>query len=123
MPHDSGSRSGKEPLFIDFKNICVVAGERNLLNSVTLKIYDGEHIAILGPNGSGKSSLIKTIIREYYPVYSKSGTRFRIWGEDSWDVFTLRSHFGFVSQDLQYTFNRSITGHEVILSGFFSSIG
>lgn len=123
MPHDSGSRPGKEPLFIDFKNITVASGDRYLLNSVTLKISSGEHIAILGPNGSGKTSLIKTIIREYYPVYMESGTRFRIWGEDTWDVFTLRSHFGFVSQDLQYTFNRNITGHEVILSGFFSSIG
>jgi iron complex transport system ATP-binding protein len=38
-------------------------------------------------------------------------------------VFELRSTIGIVSNDLQYTFTRSITGKEVILSGFFSSVG
>ena len=33
------------------------------------------------------------------------------------------STIGIVSNDLQYTFNRPLSGREVILSGFFSSIG
>jgi iron complex transport system ATP-binding protein len=109
--------------FIDFQNISVAVQGHLVLDSLSIQIPDGEHIAILGPNGSGKSSFVKTLLREHYPVYSESGTVFKTWGQERWDVFSLRSHFGYVSQDLQHTFTRSISGMDVILSGFFSSIG
>jgi iron complex transport system ATP-binding protein len=90
---------------------------------VSLTIHEGEHVAILGPNGSGKSSFIKTITREYYPVVQDQDVTFRIWGQDEWDVISLRSLLGIVSNDLQYTFTRDLTGIEVVVSGFFSSVG
>jgi iron complex transport system ATP-binding protein len=111
------------PAFVNFKNVSICINGRNVLNSINIQIPDGEHIAILGPNGSGKSTLIKAITREYYPVYSGTDTVSMIWGRENWDVFKLRSYFGFVSHDLQYTFTRNISGRDVILSGFFSSIG
>jgi iron complex transport system ATP-binding protein len=77
----------------------------------------------LGPNGAGKSSLIKVITREYYPISQENGCSFKIWGQDVWDVFDLRSLLGIVSNDLQYICTREISGMELVLSGFFSSIG
>lgn len=109
--------------FIDFQHISVAIDCTIVLKDISVRIPDGEHIAILGPNGSGKSTFIRTILREQYPIFSESGSVFRTWGQDHWDVFTLRSRFGYVSQDLQNTFSRSISVREVILSGFFSSIG
>jgi iron complex transport system ATP-binding protein len=47
----------------------------------------------------------------------------RLFGQETWDVFDLRSRFGIVSNDLQAAYARPITAFEVILSGFFSSIG
>jgi iron complex transport system ATP-binding protein len=44
-------------------------------------------------------------------------------GREVWDVFELRSSIGIVSNDLQHRFSRPLTGREVVLSGFFSSIG
>jgi iron complex transport system ATP-binding protein len=123
MTGDTGCRKGQEPPLIEFANLTVIRGETRVLDSVTLSIREGENVAILGPNGAGKSSLVKAIAREYYPVISDAPTTFRFRGADVWDVFDLRSHVGIVSNDLQYTFTRTITGHEVILSGFFSSIG
>lgn len=112
------------PPLLEFANVTVMKGEKRLLDNVSVSIGEGEHVAILGPNGSGKSSFIRTVNREFYPV-STAGCRviFRIRGIDVWDVFDLRSTFGIVSPDLQYTFTRDVTGREVILSGFFSSIG
>jgi iron complex transport system ATP-binding protein len=110
------------PLF-EFANVSVIRGDKRVLDHITLSIGEGENVAILGPNGAGKSSLIKTITREYYPVLSEGPVTFDFRGTDTWDVFDLRSFVGIVSNDLQYTFNRTITGREVILSGFFSSIG
>ncbi|MBF0485852.1 MAG: ATP-binding cassette domain-containing protein [Candidatus Omnitrophica bacterium] len=108
---------------LEFKNITVFKGEgRKVLNSLSLKIYEKECVAVLGPNGAGKSSLIKTITREYYPVPQKNGA-FRILGQDRWNVFDLRFLLGIVSNDLQYACTRDITGLEMVLSGFFSTIG
>lgn len=92
------------------------------LDGLTLRIGRGEHVAILGPNGSGKSTLIKTITRECYPL-DRPGTSLRILGQENWNIFDLRSHIGVVSNDLMTRCTRDITGLELVLSGFFGSIG
>jgi iron complex transport system ATP-binding protein len=97
-------------------------GDRLVLRDITLGIQAGEHVAILGPNGCGKSTLIKTITRECYPL-AQEGSSLKILGKDSWNIFELRPLLGIVSNDLMNTCTREITGLEVVLSGFFSSIG
>lgn len=97
-------------------------GSRRALDRVTLRIGVGEHVAILGPNGCGKSTLIKTIARECYPLV-RAGSGLRILGQETWNVFELRSKLGIVSTDLTDTFHREVTGRDVVLSGFFSSVG
>ncbi|MFA5613333.1 MAG: ATP-binding cassette domain-containing protein [Methanoculleus sp.] len=112
----------RDPL-IEFQNVTVARDGRRLLDAVSLTIREGEHAAILGPNGAGKTSLVRAIMREYYPSSPGPETIFRFRGRDRWDAFDLRSHIGIVSSDLQQTFARPISGREVVLSGFFSSIG
>jgi iron complex transport system ATP-binding protein len=97
-------------------------GETVALDDISLRIGVGEHIAILGPNGCGKSTLIKTITRECYPLL-RPGSHLRILGEDRWNVFTLRRMLGIVSSDLMAACTRDVTGLDLALSGFFSSIG
>ena len=107
---------------IEFERISVMRGATVALDDVSLKIGVGEHVAILGPNGCGKSTLIKTITRECYPLI-RDGSSVRILGEDIWNIFELRALLGIVSTDLMMTCTRDITGRDIVLSGFFSSIG
>ena len=107
---------------LDFQHVCVMRGQKTVLDDVTLRIRAGEHAAILGPNGSGKSTLIKVITRECYPL-ARAESSVRILGRDSWNVFELRPLLGVVSNDLMSTCTRAITALEAVLSGFFSSIG
>lgn len=100
----------------------VERGGRFALHRLSLSIEVGEHVAILGPNGSGKSTLIKTITRECYPLL-RPETKLRILGADSWNIFDLRHHLGLVSNDLMAQCTRDIKGRELVLSGFFGSIG
>jgi len=111
------------PPLLEFSNVTVWQGSKKCLDSLSVSIAEGEHVTILGPNGAGKSSFIKTVMRELYPDPNERGLIFRVRGLDVWDVFDLRSTIGVVSNDLQYTFTREITGREVLLSGFFSSVG
>ena len=95
-------------------------GSRTVLDDFNLSIRGGEHVAILGPNGCGKSTLIKTITRELYPV-ARPGSTIKILGEETWNVFELRSLLGIVSNDLMTWCTGEALGRDVVLSGFFSS--
>jgi iron complex transport system ATP-binding protein len=110
------------PPLIEYRNVTVSRGDRIVLDGITLSIDLGEHVAILGPNGSGKSSLIKTITRECYPRLI-DGSYLRILGQEVWNIFELRSLLGIVSSDLVQACMGDYSGGEIVLSGFFSSIG
>ncbi len=97
-------------------------GETPALRDFSLTIEAGDHVAILGPNGCGKSTLIKTITRECYPL-ARPDSSIRILGRSRWNIFDLRALLGIVSNDLMAQCTRDITGFDVVLSGFFSSIG
>ena len=105
---------------LDFRNLCVMRGQKIALDDFSLRIGADEHVAILGPNGCGKSTLIKTITRECYPVASDDSSM-SILGQDTWDVFKLRSALGIVSNDWMLSCTGDANGRDVVLSGFFSS--
>ena len=107
---------------IEFERVTVMRGSTVALDDISLKIGPGEHIAIIGPNGCGKSTFIKVITRECYPL-ARDGSSLNILGHDHWNVFELRSLLGIVSSDLMTYCTRDVTGADLVLSGFFSSIG
>lgn len=108
---------------LDFHNVTVQRGDNIVLHDVTLSIAQGEHVAILGPNGSGKSTLIKLIARELYPRLKPEPWRLEILGRDRWHIDDLRSQLGMVSNDWMEMCTRDYSGHEIVLSGFFGSVG
>jgi iron complex transport system ATP-binding protein len=112
--------SHSTPDLLDFHNLRVMRGQKVALDDFSLRIGADEHVAILGPNGCGKSTLIKTITRDCYPV-AREGSSMTILGQDTWDVFQLRSGLGIVSNDLMLSCTGDACGRDVVLSGFFSS--
>jgi iron complex transport system ATP-binding protein len=109
-----------QPPLLDFCNLRVMRGQKVALDDFTLRIGAGENLAILGPNGCGKSTFIKTITRECYPV-AREGSSMTVLGEETWNVFDLRSLLGIVSNDLMLSCTSDASGRDVVLSGFFSS--
>ena len=114
------------PALLDFRRVTVLRGDsRNAaapaLDDVSLRIEQGEHICILGPNGCGKSTLIKTITRELYPL-QREGLFVSILGRERWDIFELRNFLGVVSSDRLAQGAGEVTGRDMVISGFFSSV-
>jgi iron complex transport system ATP-binding protein len=128
MPKGIDANSEPPPL-LKMQAASVVKNGRRILDSLSLKIREGEHTAILGPNGAGKSSFIRLITREEYPEPHANGAPpLLILGQELWNVFELRPQLGIISTDLQANFlNRTLPGRtkglDAVLSGFFASYG
>ncbi len=122
MPSRKSVILTKGPALLAFHHVSVMLGGNRVLHDITLTIGAGEHVAVLGPNGCGKSTLIKTITRECYPL-AEPESSLTILGRETWNIFELRPLLGIVSNELMGRCTRKITGREMVLSGFFSSIG
>lgn len=110
---------------LSFKDIYVSYGEEPVLEKVNLTIEPNQHWVILGSNGSGKSTLIKLISNDLYPNPRFSFKK-EVFGKSVWNIFELKQHLGIITHDLHNYFaihGNFLTAYEVVLSGFYSSIG
>ncbi len=105
---------------IDLEHVHVARGESVVLHDVSLRIAEGESLAILGPNGCGKSTLLKTMTCEVYPL-ARPETHVRILGRERWDLTELKRRMGVVSAELPGKPTLHTNGFDAILTGFFSS--
>lgn len=81
---------------IEIKGLSYKYDERLALDSIDLKIDDGEFVAIIGANGSGKSTLAKNLNGLLQP----SSGKVLVDGLDTTvDVWTVRSRVGMVFQN------------------------
>jgi iron complex transport system ATP-binding protein len=108
---------------LDFLNVSAKRDGKLVLDGINLAVAEGEHTAILGPNGSGKSSLLKLIEREVYPLLKAEPWHLRLLGREDWSLFELRTQLGLVSSDWMRVCTREFSALEVVLSGFFGSVG
>lgn len=97
--------------------------DRPILHKLSWTVNSGEHWQIVGPNGAGKSTLLSLVTGDHPQGYSNDLTLFgrrRGSGETIWDI---KKHIGYVSSNLHLDYRVSTTVRNVVLSGYFDSIG
>ena len=102
-------------------DVVVRRNGRNILDSVTLEIAEGERWAVLGPNGAGKSTLVRLLSARMHPT---SGT-VEIIGEQlgKVDIFELRPMIGLASQELADTIPVEETAENVVVTAGYGVVG
>lgn len=95
---------------------------RVILDIDDFTINEGEHIAVLGPNGSGKSTLVKLLTKEIEPVWREEPPVL-FMGEADPSRETLVETVGLVSTSMQEKMMVHRTVFDIVLGGFFGSVG
>ncbi|MEW6335417.1 MAG: ATP-binding cassette domain-containing protein, partial [Thermodesulfobacteriota bacterium] len=115
-------KSTADPL-VEMRRVTVAYGELVVLKELNWTVRRGENWAVVGPNGSGKTTLLGMITGDNLQAYANDISLFgkrRGEGESIWDI---RRRLGVVSPELQLQYRHPLPAREVILSGFFDSIG
>ncbi|HCL93809.1 MAG TPA: molybdenum ABC transporter ATP-binding protein [Gammaproteobacteria bacterium] len=107
---------------VEITHATVCRGDNRVFDDFSLTLSQHESVAILGPNGAGKTTLLKLLMREIYPLW-RNHPVVRILGKERNDIWDLRRQLGIISADLQENYSPEVLGRQVVLSGFFSSVG
>lgn len=105
------------------RNVTVSYGDRPVLHNLSWTIHPGDHWHIIGPNGAGKSTLLSLITGDHPQGYSNDLTLFGVRRGSGETIWEIKKHIGYVSSSLHLDYRVSTTARQVILSGYFDSIG
>ncbi len=108
---------------VRFENVSVSYGDKPILRAINWEIKKGESWYLKGPNGSGKTTLINMISGDNTKGYGQKLYLFdkqKGSGESVWDI---KQKIGLFTTNLTERFDGSSTVIEMILSGFFDSVG
>jgi len=112
-----------QPVVVEMKNVTVGYGQVHVIEDLNWTIRDGENWAVIGPNGVGKSTLLRMITGDNPQAYANEiyvlGYR-RGTGESIWEI---KKRIGIISSEFQIQYRKRMTVGDVVLSGFFDTIG
>ena len=114
---------GEDTPLVVLRNGVVSYNDRPILNQLSWQVDRGQHWQIVGPNGAGKSTLLSLVTGDHPQGYSNDLTLFgrrRGSGETIWDI---KQHIGYVSASLHLDYRISSSVRNVVISGYFDSIG
>ena len=108
---------------VEMANVSVTYSNHKVLADINWCVRNGEHWAVLGENGAGKSTLLSLILGDNPQAYANKIKLFGVERGSGESIWELKQKIGWVAPELQNHFDSSLSGFEVICSGFFDTIG
>ncbi len=111
------------PPLVVMTDVRVAYGRQVVFDRLTWTFQRGENWAVVGPNGAGKSSLVHLITADHLQAYANDIRLFGVQrgsGESVWDI---KRRLGVVSAAVQLGHRVDISARQVVMSGFFDSVG
>ncbi|MDD3267170.1 MAG: ATP-binding cassette domain-containing protein [Burkholderiales bacterium] len=108
---------------VKLSNVKVAYGEKKVLCDLNWHIKAGEKWLLSGVNGAGKSTLLGLITGDHPQAYANDIILFdkkRGTGETIWEI---KQKIGYISPELHWNFDHSMTALQMVLSGFFDTPG
>ncbi len=108
---------------VKFNKVSVTYNERPIITDISWEIKQGEFWQLMGANGSGKSTMLSMIFGDNPKAYGQDITLFGIKkgsGESVWDI---KRKIGYFSSEMLRGFKRLDSIANMIVSGFFDSVG
>ncbi|MBT3514501.1 MAG: ATP-binding cassette domain-containing protein [Nitrospina sp.] len=102
-------------------NADVFLNGNQVLKAIDWTMKKNENWAVVGVNGAGKTSFMRLIFGELIPIHG-GGVRW-FGNEKHGPLNDARKRIGFVSADFQENYAPTTLCKNVVISGFFSSIG
>lgn len=108
---------------IQFKNVTVKYEDRGIVNNICWQINRGEFWQLIGPNGSGKTTLLSLITGDNPKAYGQHLILFGKRKGSGESVWSIKEKIGYFTPGMTDLFSRHTTVEQMIISGFFDSIG
>lgn len=108
---------------VSMKEVTVIHGGREIISGFDWSVESGQNWKVSGPNGCGKSTLANLVTGDHPQCYSNAitvmGMR-RGLGESIWDI---KRYIGIVSPSLHQQHRVSFNALQIVVSGFYDSVG
>ncbi len=108
---------------LKMEGVNVRYGDAVILENLDWEVRRGEKWSLQGPNGSGKSTLLSLVTGDNPQAYANRITLFdrrRGTGESIWDI---KRRIGYLTPDIHTYYLQDIDPLEVVVSGFYDSVG
>ncbi|MGB1139689.1 MAG: ATP-binding cassette domain-containing protein [Halioglobus sp.] len=108
---------------LELYDVSVSYGELEVLRQVNWVFPRDAHCCVSGPNGCGKTTLLSLVTGDNHKAYGQDITLFGVRrgsGESVWDI---KQKYGQVDTQLHLNFARGMKAVEVVVSGFFDTVG
>lgn len=110
-------------VLVEFNKVNIAYLDKNILRDIDWKIEKGQFWHLYGPNGSGKTTLLTMITGDNPKAYGQNMELFgkrKGSGESIWEI---KQKVGYFTTNMTFQFKRLQSAREMIISGFFDSIG
>nr|WP_315224386.1 ATP-binding cassette domain-containing protein [uncultured Flavobacterium sp.] len=123
IPKALEGHSFHESVLVKMETVSVSYDERKIIDNISWTIKQGEFWQLIGPNGSGKSTILSLITGDNPKGFGQNLFLFgrkKGSGESIWDI---KKQIGIFTTSMTDLFQKGHTLEQMILSGFFDSIG